>query len=323
MPIRPLLAAAETSFLAYLHYLEDVAGVLAGRYGTGVEGVYQTMVLHPPVRALVAWDASPSALGGVAGDLASAWDALAIVDNAVRPESYDRQANAVVPEAAARAVVAAARALAAALDQRRPQTDAEALGFLGDLVEDELLPYPWSAFCLGCPQLGSAEWGGSVLPGDPVAVFTRPDPSTSDARLAMLLRTTRQRVLEEQFAAHRRTDIRPGRTRRNLTAGAKEDIARATPPTTVFDVIERVRRRAEADDGAAFVEGAYDEDEARQFAVALAAVADASVAAIEGVTAARLGWDVFFDVARSHARRHPATASAARRRTGAAASRSP
>jgi hypothetical protein len=314
VPTRPLLAASETSFLAYLHYLEDIAGVIGGRYGDGVAGVYQTMQLHPPVLALAQVAPEPAALAALQLELAGAWDALAIVDNAVAPAVYDPQANAVVPSAGVRAVVAAARALAVALGTDRPDNDAEALGLLGDLAEEELLPYPWSAFCSGCPQTGSYHWGDSVLPGETVSVFQRPSAETSDARLAMLLRTTRQRALEEQFAVHRQTDVRPGRTRRNLSADHKEDIARSTPPTTVFDVLERVRRRADADDGAAFVEGAFDDEEARSFAVALAAVADGSVAVVEAVIAAVVGWDVFTDLVSSYVRRHPAGASAARRR---------
>lgn len=321
MPTRSLLAAAEISFLAYLHYLSDISGVIAGLYGAGVEGVYQTLVLHPPVRALDV-PIDRAVLPTVAEHLADVWSALAVVDNAVEPHVYDRQANAVLPAVGVRAVAAAGRALAGAFGEPTPANDADVVGFLGDLAAEELLPYPWSAFCIGCPQLGSAEWGGSVLPGDPVGVFSRPDPQTSDARLAMLLRTTRQRVLAEQFAVARRTDVRPGRSRRNLTAASKEAIAHATPPTTVFDVLERVRRRAEADDGLAFVEGAYDDDEARRFGVALAAVVDASVAAVEGVLAHLVGWDVFGEVAASHARRHPAAAAAAHRRARAASTAS-
>lgn len=318
MPTGFLIAAAETSFLAYLHYLTDVAGVVAGRYGSGIDGVFQTLRLHPPVRALSPAVPDASTLTVVSAELTAAWDALAIIDNAIDPDVYDRQSNAVVPAAAVRAVAAAARGLAAVRGDEFGNGDDEALGYLGDLAADELLPYPWSAFCVGCPQVGSAHWGGSVLAGDPVSIFQRPSAQTSDARLAMLLRTTRQRILERVFAVERQSDVKPGRSRRNLSAAAKEAIAAAVAPTTVFDVVDRVHRRAESDDGFAFVEGAYDDEEARQFGEALAIVADASVAAIEGVIATLIGWDVFGDLAASAARRGPRP-SAARRRVSAAA----
>lgn len=316
VPTRFLISVSETSFLAYLHYLEDIAGVIGGRYGAGVEGIYQSLRLHPPVLDLATRVAGPADLRLVAEELASAWSALAVVDNAVDPEVYDRQANAVLPGAGVRAAVAVARGLALTLGDEPPGGD-EALGYLGDLVAEELLPYPWSAFCIGCPQLGSAAWGGSVLPGDAVSVFQQPHPETSDARFAMLLRTTRQRVLEQVFRAERQTDVKPGRSRRNLSAEHKELIAAEIPPTTVFDVLDRVRQRAEADDGLAFVEGAYDEEEARRFGIALAVVIDASVAAVEGVVASIVGWDVFADLAASHGRRFPLRASASQRRANA------
>ncbi len=41
VPSRFLISVAETSFLAYLHYLEDIAAVVRGRYGDGIDGVYQ------------------------------------------------------------------------------------------------------------------------------------------------------------------------------------------------------------------------------------------------------------------------------------------
>jgi hypothetical protein len=313
VPTRFLISVAETSFLAYLHYLDDIADVIAGRYGRGIDGVYQSLRLHPPVLALADAPLAEADLPRVAAELQGAWRALAIVDNAVDPEVYDRQANAVLPEAGVRAVVAAGRALAAAMGDDVPDDDEAIFGYLGDLSAEELLPYPWSAFCSGCPQLGTAEWGGSVIPGDLVSVFAPPDASTSDARLALLLRTTRQRVLERVFAVQRQTDVKPGRSRRNLSAELKEAIAHDLPPTTVFDVMDRVHRRAQTDDGLAFVEGAFDDEEARQFGTALAAVADASVAALEAVVAALIGWDLFADLAASHARRSPASAAARRR----------
>jgi hypothetical protein len=318
VPLRLLSAAAETSFVAYLHYLEDIAGVIGGLYGRGVAGVYQSMQLHPPLRALPPRAVPPQDLGRLAGHLAAAWTALSAIDNAIEPETFDRQANAVVPMLAVQALTSATRALAAALGTDEPQDTEQALAFLGDFVTEEILPYPWSAFCVGCPQTGSTLWGGSVLPGETVSVFQLPSAGTSDARLAMLLRTTRQRVLERAFAVERRTDVRPGRSRRNLTLDHKEAIAAATPPTTVFDVIERVRQRVDADDGEAFVQAPFDDEEALRFAAAAAAVADASMAAVESVVATVVGGEVFADLAASHRRRH-ATATAADRRAAAAA----
>ena len=312
MPISFVRYAAETSFVAYSHYLADIADVVGGQFGRGVEGIYVSMRMHPPVLGLPARVLPAGTMQRVYAALEQTWIQLALIDNAVEESNYDRQANAVVPAMAVGAVASAARALAVALDAGEPVDAEDALTFLGDLATEELFPYPWSAYCIGCPQLGTAEWGGSVLPGDPVSVFSTPNPETSDARLAMLLRTTRQRVLERVFAVERQTDVRPGRSRRNLTAEHKEAIAESVAPTTVFDVLDRIARRVETDDGQAFIIGPFDDDEALEFASTVAEVADASVAAIEAVVAATIGWDVFADLVAASARRTSAPATTRR-----------
>lgn len=312
VPISFVRYAAETSFVAYSHYLADIANVIGGQFGRAVEGIYVSMRMHPPVLEVPARTLPAGTMQRVYGALDQAWAQLGLIDNAVEESNYDRQANAVVPAMAVGAVTAAARALAIAIDADEPVEAADALTFLGDLAPEELFPYPWSAYCIGCPQLGTAEWGGSVLPGDPVSVFSTPNPETSDARLAMLLRTTRQRVLERAFAIERQTAVRPGRSRRNLTAEHKEAIAASIAPTTVFDVLDRIARRVETDDGQAFITGPFDDDEALEFAFTLAEVADACVAAVEAVVAATVGWDVFADLVAASARRSPAPATARR-----------
>lgn len=317
VPISFVRYAAETAFVAYAHYLDDIASVVGGRFGRGVEGIYVSMRMHPPVLALPVRSLPADAMQRVYESLAQAWTALALVDNAIDPDNYDRQANAVVPGLVRNAVTAAARALAMTLDAGEPADTEDALTFLGDVCIEELFPYPWSAYCTGCPQLGTAEWGGSVLPGDPVSVFAVPNPATSDARLAMLLRTTRQRILDRHFAIARQTDVRPGRSRRNLSAEMKEEVAAAVAPTTVFDVLDRLARRVESDDGEAFVLGPFDDEEALEFATSVAAVGDAAVAAVESVVAALVGWDVFADLLAGWNRRAPSPAGA--RRVAAAA----
>ncbi|MPZ73391.1 MAG: hypothetical protein GEU74_09190 [Nitriliruptorales bacterium] len=313
MPISFVPISAATSFLAYLNYLEDLADVVSGLYGQGVAGVYQSLQLHPPLRQLARRDLAGQQMQRLHRHLDSVWTTLSAIDNAVDPDRFDRQANAVVPTLAIQAVAAGASGLAVALGTDEPAGPEEALAFLGDFAAEELLPYPWSAFCVGCPQTGSAVWGGSVLPGDPVSIFRPPSAQTSDARLATLLRTTRQRILERRFAVERQTDVKPGRSRRNLTQEHKEAIAAVTAPTTVFDVLERIRVRVEDDDGETFVTAPLDEDEALRFAAALAAVVDASAAAVEGVIAAVIGWEVFADLAASHRRRTDGSTASSRR----------
>jgi hypothetical protein len=299
-PTRLLQPAAEATFLAYLHYLEDLAGLVGGHYGVAgslVEGVYDGVSGHLALTGVTPRTVGPAETAALSSALGAAWAHLAAVAADGPPER-----NAVLPERAHAAVVAVARALALACGQAAPAHEDEALEDLDACVTEGALPYPWSAACAGCPQIGTTIWAGTALPGD-VSVFAAPDPATSDARLALLLRTTRARRLEQRFAEARRTDVRPGRTRRNLSREAKELLAAQTPPTTLFDVFWRLHERAARDDGEAFVLGALDDDEARRFAVALTLVTDASLAAVEAVIAETVGWDLFADLAAGAARR--------------------
>ena len=305
VPLRILTPAAEASFVAYAHYLEDLAGVISGAFGHDSGGVYAAMRLHPPARALPPRMLDAAEMRDLHDALRRAWTALAAVHNAV--EVADRQANAVIPDLAFTAVTASGQGLGLALgDPDVAGTAEDALALLADAAAEEIFPYPWSAVCLGCPQLGTTVYGGGVLPGEAVSVFHTPHAGTSDARVAMLLRTTRQRVVEREFARLRQTDVRPGRSRRNLSREHKEAVAAALAPTTLFDVFDRIRLRVAEDDGAAFVDAPFDDVEALRLSAALALVADASVAVIEAAIASVIGWETLAELVDSQARRAPA-----------------
>lgn len=62
-------------------------------------------------------------------------------------------------------------------------------------------------------------------------------------------------------------------------------------PTTVFDVLWRMRKKANYDGADTFVLGAAGELDARRFGQALVIVADATVASLEALAAAHAGPD--------------------------------
>jgi hypothetical protein len=305
--------AQQASFLAYLHYVEDLAGIIGGRFGVAdslVHGIYDAAAgatgTVPPARARQ-----------VQAHLTTAWRNLVRLEQLTAPAAYDRQVNAVAPRFAFEAVIAAVRALAAAEGADLAQDPGDVLDYAGGRLSEGLLPYPWSARCAGCPQAGSVGYE-DVAPGE-VSVFATPDPTTSEARLALLLRTTRARALEQAFAEARRRGVRPGRSRRNLSWAEKESIAAATAPTTLLDLFARLHVRAAEDGGDALVDGAWDDVEAFRFAEALRLVADATVAALEAVIARRISWELLGDLAGSHLRRGEVASPTLRRRVSAAA----
>jgi hypothetical protein len=263
IPVR----AQEASFVAYLHYLEDLVGVIGGHYGLAgslVLGLYQAAGGRPQDQSWAGGE-----LAGVQAELAGAWRNVVRLEQLTARGMYDRQVNGVAPRLAFSAVTNAVRALAAAEGERLSDDPGDALDYAGGRISEGLLPHPWSAHCTGCPQLGTGAFDGVAAAPEGLNLFAGPDPSTSGGRLAMLLRTTRERALEVEFAAARLRDVRPGRTRRNLRMEEKLRLAASTAPTTLLDVFWRVHERTLRDDGECFVEAPPDETEAFRFAEAV------------------------------------------------------
>lgn len=297
--------AYERSFRAYSNYFEDLAALMYASYAwrgeSLVEAVHdKTGVLSAVTRL------QRRRLGqrdGQALDfhLRKAWSFLRRLYHELEEELFDEEANGWLPEQAYYAVHSAIIATAIASQQSVPQDHRAALSLAGDHAEDGRLPFPWSATCSGCPQTGTHRFRG--LPNtQQVHVLSRPAPDTATDRLAMLLRTTRQKELERRFAKQRgpRSD---GSRKRNICRAEKERIGSRTPATTIFDVLYRVRRKAHYEEPDLFILGASGEVDARRFAQGLVLVTDASVAALEALVAAYVGPAVVSDVASRYAAR--------------------
>ncbi len=281
------------AFQAYRNYLEDLAGMLGGRYGLTeslVAGVYQSVAAHPPVTRLRRRTPTGEEQQALDRTMRKAWGALRRVHHEVAdPNAFDEEANAWLPVQAYYAVYHCVLAYAIASGQAVPKEHAPALKLIGKDVVRGLLPYPWSVSCAGCPQLGTQTWSGLNNVGD-VHVWSRPEPDTTSDRYAMFLRTTRQKELERRFTqARHRLPPRPGRSRANLPRAEKERLAASMAPTTLFDVLWRLRKKANYDDADVFVLGAMTELDALRLGQSIAIVTDATVAALEALIAGYLG----------------------------------
>ena len=303
MPIRFADPEFEANFQAYLNYLEDLAGVIAGHYGLGeslVSGVHDGVLTHPPLRRIQRRRLGSKEAEALHAALRKAWGDLRRIQREVDDQGeYDEEANAWLPAQAYYSVYHAVLALAVSTGQPVPRDHAAALRLIGQEIRRGGFPFPWSAYCEGCPQTGTHLFGGLRPSGAEVHVLSSPDPSTSADRLAMFLRTTRARELERRFAEVRRK-ASPGRIRHNLSRARKDQIATRVAPTTIFDLYWRMRRKANYDDADAFVLGAVDALHARRFANALALVTDATVAALEAVMSAHVGPDVMATAAEAY-----------------------
>lgn len=121
--------------------------------------------------------------------------------------------------------------------------------------------------------------------------------------------------LTAAFSDERQRRKHPGRSRRNLSRSDKDVIAARLPPTTVFDIFWRLRKKANYGDADVFVLGASGEADARRLAESLMIVTDATVASVEVLIAAYAGTDVIAEhAARYHAKKWTSTASPIARR---------
>lgn len=296
----------ESAFAAYRNYFEDLAGTIGGRYGwreSLVDGVHHAVFAHARPLQLRRRNVSSDEREAIEKELRRAWRNLSTAHRELEDEEgYDEEANAWLPVQAYYAVYAAIRAYGVASGHPPTKDHLAALAMISRIVERGLLPYPWDSYCTGCPQTGTTHWFGAAQPGD-VHVLSSPDPDTSEGRLAMFLRTTRQKELERKFGEARSRDLNPGRSRRNLKVDEKERIAARLPATTLFHTFWRVRKKANYDDADTFVLGAAGSWDARRFADSLCIVTDATVAALEALSAEQIGNEVVGDMAQRYAGR--------------------
>ena len=282
---------AET-FRAYTNYFGGLATVIQRRYGTGspIAGVRDAVHSLPLVGKIQRRALSSREAASLDIALRKSWGTLRRLDREVSDEEeYDEEANAWIPIQAYYATYHAILALAVASNQTRPRDHMAALKQAGKYVERGVLPSPWDAYCTGCPQTGNVQYHGLSLTNDDVHVLSIPDLESSEDRHAMFLRTTRERELERRFCQARLKGRRPGKSRRNLSGSEKEKMAGSVAPTTTFDLLWRIRKKANYEDADAFVLGASGDSDARDFGQSLVTVADSTVAALESLMAVYVG----------------------------------
>lgn len=291
-------------FRAYVNYFEDLAGVVGGLYGVGdslVAGVHSGIAQHLGAGRVQKRNLDVMGRGLVDASFRKSWSMLRRLDLELEDaDVFDEEANAWLPAQAYYAVFHAVLGFAAASGQTLPRGHAGTLKLVGKEVTRGALPRPWDAWCSGCPQTGTAKFGGVVPHGDPVHPLSSPHPSTSEDRIAMFLRTTRSKELDRRFREQRKRNVYPGRSRRNLSRQKKEQLADKMAPTTLFDVFWRIRKKVHYEEADTFVLGAGGPVDARTFGQALTTVTDATVAALEGLTAAYVGPDLLSDISTAH-----------------------
>jgi hypothetical protein len=283
----------EAAFTAYRNYFGDLAGVIGGTYGLGstslVGGVQTAVLASPKIASVQRKKLTANRQAELDKRLRSTWSGLYGIYREVEDFDFDEEANAQLPSQCYYAIYHAALGYAIASNQPPTRDHTAVRKMLGRLVTDGWLPHPWSAYCRGCPQLDDTSFGGLVDPDGEVHVLSRPDPDSSDARYAMLLRTTRKKELDRLFRDEREKKSARDKRPRNLNRTDKQKLAGALAPTTLFDVVWRMRKKTHYDDADVFVLGAAGEQDARSFAEGLVIVTGATVAALEALTVGQVG----------------------------------
>jgi hypothetical protein len=299
----------EKPFRVYSGYLQDLAGLIAAEHGFAAmlaEGVHASVLEGCGIARIRRRRLSHAELHNLDVCLRRTWQNLRRVMREVdEADVFDEEANAWLPVQAYYAVFHGVMAFAIASGQQPPKDHTAARRLIADEVRRLTLPYPWSASCSGCPQTDTALFAGTEQPAR-VHPLSTPSPDTARDRLAMFLRTTRQKELERILDLERDRGRSAGGSRRRIPAATKEQHAAKLHATTVFDLFWRLRKKANYDDADTFVLGAAGMRDAATFAQSLAYVTDGTIAALEALMAAYVGPDVIANVATAYADRlHP------------------
>jgi hypothetical protein len=122
-----------------------------------------------------------------------------------------------------------------------------------------LYPVPWN---LTCTSLFPPTWAGFPFP--PTAVHNLSSSAEPEDRIALMLKTTREREIKKRVEQLKREQ-----GRRHAPKGEARRRDTAAPVTTVFDFTWRMRTRSNYGDPAMFYVGTLSDERSRDYAVAL------------------------------------------------------
>ncbi len=191
-----------------------------------------------------------------------------------------RIANHAAPVHAYYATTRAASAWLHVLNSAVPSTHAGCLDQIGQLVSSggALYPDPW---ILACTALRPAPaYAGFSTPPQPCSNLGTSTPATD--RLAMCLRTTRERQIAALVAETRR-QLR--RTRAPNGEAARRD--RSLRPTTIFDFLWRIRTRSNYGNPAMFYMGALTDAQVLGYLRAMKVITATTMFLFEAMIAKR------------------------------------
>ena len=202
-------------------------------------------------------------------------------------------ANLWAPVQAYYAVFNAFTALAHLVTPNPPQTHAKLLTWAATAAGGVRTPFvvPWTTRVAGAPGAWSyLDFGRAVI--DPkISNLVAPHAGNAPSLLAMALRTTRA----EQVRDHREgwlaalPKTRAGTRRKTMPGAALHDNTMNMRPTTLYDLLWRLRVRSNYKEGDAFLSGALSPADAADFHNALCDIVAATMVTVEIFLAHHVG----------------------------------
>lgn len=299
----------QVRFTTYLHYIINTSEYLESEFGSGFAERYENIAAAMAVKTRSihrkSLDATVERLA--ARYLRSALSNLMCLYQEANSADFFEAKNAWTPAQAWYAVHHAMCSLGSVMGNGGNPTHARSTREAAKLISDrDLMPAPWSVHIKSTfeDKRDSHEFIGFQRPPEPISSLTRPDVTTFEDHYAMMLTTTANRRAERTFTEERKKRVAPGRTRRNISANRKRELYEQLGPTTLFDVLYRMRLRANYGEVDTFVIGCSSPTEGKNFAAALTVIVDCTLAVLESILIKYWGANIYKVTLKDYASRH-------------------
>jgi hypothetical protein len=291
---------AERAFATYLNYLVHLERCLQDEYGTGpsfIPGVISAVRRLPKVGKISRRAATTDDVGQLRKSWRIAWakelqlripgtlgsDLLPYLVHGSGIHAYY-------------VVFHSARALFTAAGEHVSPRHSATLSTLSSWVENRgVMPVLWSMRTEGGPDRSSMQVLGKpphATTAGGVNPLSNPGTETVWDALDMFLCTTRERQIEE-----RKKQWREQNDRKRVPTAEATNLARKIRPTTLFNMLFRLRRRSDYSDADAFLDGIPSGFAAEQYHSAMSTFVHATLTVLETLAVAYTGRDLYKAVA--------------------------
>ncbi|MCH7484104.1 MAG: hypothetical protein IIA90_03025 [Chloroflexi bacterium] len=293
------------AFITYRNYLDAFSQVIDDALGTDLSGLPKVMgasQFHDLKRAVK--------VDSLVTHLRSAWSTELLMTSFRALDLGDvvRYANVWVPVQSYYAVFAAILALQVASGSEATSHTAVLNSIGNEMRSRKWLPPPWTAVCLGCPQVEDYVFEGVSSAADrTISNLKAPfDMESSWSLVAKCLGTTREHIVDDAIKEWKKNNKnKKGKPRKLLYAHEKAVIAKKEAPTTLFDFLYRMRIRSNYRDTDAFALGASSPAQAGQFYDLVSKVTSATLRFVETLVVGRIGVKEFESVLLSYRNQYP------------------